>query len=255
MDWIIFYPLFVMGAIIGSFLNVVIYRLPRNESIIHPRSHCPQCKAPIQWYRNIPIVSYLIQRGKCAECKSQISWQYPIVELITGLIWGWSFSTLDPQLALFFSILGSVLLIIAWIDGQHMLIPLVLSVTALTIVILAIGLNIVSWRNALLGVLVGVCIPAIVMGVMYLSTKRIGMGFGDLQLGLILGLWLGPFKMVAALLLASLLVIIVWAGISLRSGWDRNRPLPFAPYLIVSSCLVYITGYYQSDFIAGILLT
>ncbi len=149
--------------------------------------------------------------------------------------------------------LASVLLAIAWIDGRHLLIPLALSATALLIVIIALIINIIPWQSAFYGAMVGIGMPALVMGGMYLSTRRYGMGFGDLHLGLILGLWLGPYKMVATLLFASLLVIIVWIGLSLRTGWDRNRSLPFAPYLIISSFFVYITGYYQSDFIEGIL--
>nr|MCS5652290.1 prepilin peptidase [Candidatus Neomarinimicrobiota bacterium] len=91
MDSFIF---FTLGTFVGSFFNVVIYRMPLGESIIKPRSHCPACKTSIPFYRNIPLVSFILQAGKCANCQVAISLQYPAVELINGLIWGWAFYTL-----------------------------------------------------------------------------------------------------------------------------------------------------------------
>ncbi len=253
MDWYIFVPTGLLGMIIGSFLNVVIYRLPRNESLVKPRSHCPNCKSQIPFYRNIPVLTFLLQRGKCSECSQPISWQYPLVELINGLIWGWAFSELSFEYALFLSVLGSILLTIAWIDSQHFLIPLVLSVSAVVIVLTAIFFSLIEWQWAIFGVLIGAVLPALSAGLLYLKSRKQGMGFGDIQLGFILGLWLGPYQMGFTLILASILVIVVWVMLSLKSTWDRNRPIPFAPYLIVSSFLVYITNYYQSDFITGLL--
>ncbi|NQU27692.1 MAG: prepilin peptidase [Candidatus Marinimicrobia bacterium] len=254
MDWYLFFPFLLLGTIFGSFLNVIIYRLPRSESIAIPRSYCPNCRQPIPIYRNIPIFSFLVQRGKCADCSAKISWQYPLVELINGIIWGWSFSVNDPASAIYLAALGSILLAIAWIDYQHLIIPLSLNIGALLIVVFAIAFKLIYWRVALWGMLAGIGIPAVIVGMIYISSGKIGMGLGDIQLGLILGLWLGPIGIVMTLLLASMLTIIIWGILHFKTGWDKNRPLPFAPYLIISSFIVYISSYYQSDFIRGLLL-
>ena len=115
MDYYIF---FIIGTFVGSFFNVVIYRLPIDESVIRPRSHCPNCKNLIPYYRNIPIISFIIQLGKCANCKKRISIQYPAVEFINGLLWGWAFVSLSFPEATTVSMLCSVLIAIAWIDSR-----------------------------------------------------------------------------------------------------------------------------------------
>ena len=120
MDFSIF---FTIGAFVGSFFNVVIYRLPRDESVIKPRSHCPDCKKSIPFYRNIPIISFIIQLGRCVQCKQRISIQYPAVELINGLLWGWAFANLSFPEAITVSLLCSIP-----VSYTHLTLPTICSV-------------------------------------------------------------------------------------------------------------------------------
>jgi leader peptidase (prepilin peptidase)/N-methyltransferase len=235
MDWLPVITTFIIGSCVGSFLNVLIYRLPREESIWSPRSHCPHCNKTIPWYRNIPLVSFFIQNGKCAECDASISWQYPTVEVITGYIWATCFFVFNPLHATMTALFSSILIALAWIDLKTMMIPLSLIISGAIVIGLSIITGILEWKLVLWGSLAGMAIPLIMMGLTFLITRRQGMGWGDIQLGLILGAWLGPWFMMIALLLAALFGILAWISISIINGFDRNRPLPFAPYLVVST--------------------
>ena len=244
MDWNLSVLFFVLGTIGGSFLNVVIYRLPRKISLVHPRSHCHHCKAKIPLYRNIPLVSFILQRGKCSKCKKKISLQYPLVELITGIVWSWCFLYLGWTEAVLIVLLFSTLITIAWIDGLTMNIPLNLILFALAVEIIGLSLGVFSIRAALGGAFVGVICLGLIMGLTFLLTKRQGMGFGDLQLGFVLGIWLGTVNMVLTLFGASCITLLVWLGISARKGLDKNRALPFAPFLIFSAGFVFLMDFY-----------
>jgi leader peptidase (prepilin peptidase)/N-methyltransferase len=235
MDWLPVITTFIIGSCVGSFLNVLIYRLPREESIWSPRSHCPHCNKTIPWYRNIPLVSFFIQNGKCAECDASISWQYPTVEVITGYIWATCFFVFNPLHATMTALFSSILIALAWIDLKTMMIPLSLIISGAIVIGLSIITGILEWKLVLWGAFAGVLIPLAMMGLTYLFTRRQGMGWGDIQLGLILGAWLGPWFMMIALFLAALFGILAWISISIINGFDRNRPLPFAPYLVVST--------------------
>jgi leader peptidase (prepilin peptidase)/N-methyltransferase len=235
MDWLPVITTFIIGSCVGSFLNVLIYRLPREESIWSPRSHCPHCNKTIPWYRNIPLVSFFIQNGKCAECDASISWQYPTVEVITGYIWATCFFVFNPLHATMTALFSSILIALAWIDLKTMMIPLSLIISGAIVIGLSIITGILEWKLVLWGSLAGMAIPLIMMGLTFLITRRQGMGWGDIQLGLILGAWLGPWFMMIALFLAALFGILAWISISIINGFDRNRPLPFAPYLVVST--------------------
>ena len=132
---------FTCGIIVGSFLNVIIYRLPISLSIISPRSHCTQCKKEIPFYLNIPIFSYILLRGKCFNCKKNISLQYPLVELLIGIIFLYTFNNSEIPESLFFCIISCLLICIAIIDYNHYIISLSLSSILLLIIIPYIFLN------------------------------------------------------------------------------------------------------------------
>ena len=116
---------FTLGLIFGSFLNVLIYRLPLNLSIVSPRSFCPNCKYQIPFYRNIPLISYILQKGNCNNCDTNISPRYPLVELLTAFTWFiGSYYLLSVPEIIYFSIIASVLIVIAFIDYDHFIIPI-----------------------------------------------------------------------------------------------------------------------------------
>jgi prepilin signal peptidase PulO-like enzyme (type II secretory pathway) len=254
MDWAVFVPFFIFGTIPGSLLNVLIYRIPAGISIFSPRSFCPHCNTPIPFYRNIPLLTYLFQRGKCRICQEKISVQYPIVEFISGIIWAWSFSNYNWQSAMFLSLLLSILVVIAWIDLKVMLIPLNMLLTAGIIVILGVGFQILPWRIALYGSLVGPVSFGFILGITYLVTKRRGMGTGDIQLSAVLGAWQGPVNIILIFFMASFISLLTWFVISLFKGFNKDRALPFAPFLVISSITLFLSEYYfKTDFLSIIL--
>ncbi|SVA11070.1 uncharacterized protein METZ01_LOCUS63924, partial [marine metagenome] len=166
------------------------------------------------------------------------------VELITGVVWSWCFLNLEGTEAVLTVLLFSTLITIAWIDGLTMNIPLKLIFFVLGVEIVGCLLGDISLRKALGGAFIGVICLGLIMLLTFLLTKRQGMGFGDLQLGLVLGIWLGSVNMALTLFGASFISLLVWLGISARKGLNKNRALPFAPFLIFSAGLVFVIDFY-----------
>ncbi|HOS78584.1 MAG TPA: prepilin peptidase, partial [Syntrophales bacterium] len=168
----------VFGAAVGSFLNVCIYRLPAEQSIVRPGSRCPQCLTPIRWYDNLPILSFLILRGRCRACAAAISWRYPAVEGLTALLallLFWKYGLGAAYFAAF--AFTAALIVITFIDIDHQIIPDVISLPGIPIgFLLAVFAMRLPWLEALLGVLLGGgVLYAIAVGY-ELATKREGMG-------------------------------------------------------------------------------
>jgi leader peptidase (prepilin peptidase)/N-methyltransferase len=253
MDWAVFVPVFFLGTITGSLLNVLIYRIPAGVSIFSPRSYCPKCKTPIPFYRNIPILSFLIQKGKCGHCNKSISIQYPVIEIISGLVWAWTFTTQYWQNAIFLSLLISILIVISWIDFLEMVIPLNLILLSGVFICVAVIFQILPIQQTLVGGLVGPTTFGIILGISFLVSKRQGMGTGDIHLSAILGGWQGPLNITLILFIASLISLLTWFVISLFKGFDKNRALPFAPFLVLSAIGLYVAEFYLKTTILEIL--
>ena len=230
---------FMTGLIIGSFINVVIYRLPNNLSIIKPRSFCIHCKYSIPIYRNIPLISYLIQFGKCANCKNNISIFYPLIELTIGLIWlsSYLFFT-DFSQIIYYAVVSSFLIAITIIDYKHFIIPLEISIFLFIFITINLFLN-HSLISHFSGLLIGTGYLSIISLITWGITKRQGLGFGDIQLILILGYWVGDFKILFIIFLSALSAIIFWLMVSYYKGFDNKRALPFGSFLSISSILLY----------------
>ena len=239
MDSIYYSLFFIFGLIFGSFLNVIIYRLPNNLSIIQPRSFCPKCKQTIPLYRNIPLITYFIQNGKCFNCSNVISTIYPLIELIIGLLWifgGYYFPTL--QEALYFNIISSLLIAIAMIDKKYFIIPLELTLSIFSIIIayLLLYKNILSSVD---GMIYGLGYLSLIFIITKFITKRQGLGYGDLQLIFILGFWIADIRILIIIFIAALAALITWLIISFIKGFDANRPLPFGTFLSITSIAIY----------------
>jgi len=227
------------GAIIGSFLNVVIVRLPRNESFVVSRSHCRACGAELHWFDNIPVVSFLALHGRCRACGAAISWRYPIVEAGTAALFAlaaWRGGALiDLVVACVFL---SALVAIAGIDLEHQIIPDRITVPGVVMGFLSSFLGTrVSWLDSLLGITLG---GGILFAVIVLSGG--GMGGGDMKLGAMMGAFLG-YK----LALLSLFVSVIFGGlvaVALLSTGIRRRkdPIPFGPFLAVGGALAMLWG-------------
>ncbi|MDZ4164916.1 MAG: prepilin peptidase [Smithellaceae bacterium] len=228
---------FLFGAIVGSFLNVCIYRLPDDLSIVSPASRCPRCGTPVRFYDNIPLLSYLLLRGRCRQCREKISWQYPLVELLSALAalvvfhqFGFSW----PGLVVFIFIAS--LLVISFIDLEHKIIPDVITLPGIPVFFLA-GVFILgmSFIDALLGVLIGGGVLFVIGYVYQLITKREGMGGGDIKLLAMLGGFLGWQSLIFIVLVSSLLGAIVGLLTIMVKGGDMKYALPFGPFLSLAA--------------------
>ena len=234
---------FIIGACLGSFINVLIFRLPRGESIVSPRSRCPGCGRPIRSHENIPIFSYLLLRGKCAGCGVRISPRYPFVELLTAagfaaIAWhaydGWM---------LFGDLLFFALLVpIVFIDIDHMIIPDELSLGGLAAGIVLSFLPGGDWKGSLLGALLG---GGVLYATAFLYEKlrsAEGMGGGDVKLLAMIGAFLGWRGAVLTLFFGSFLGAVGGLIAMKRSGEGLRTAIPFGPFLCVAALLVRYLG-------------
>ena len=231
---------FLLGLILGSFVNVITYRIPENLSIIIPRSFCPLCKRKIPLYRNIPIISFIIQLGKCAKCNERISISYPIIELTIGLIWLLSsvyFNTFSE--ILYFAFVSTLLIAIAIIDYKHFIIPLKLSITIFIFITVSLCLT-KNFLSHIDGLIIGTGYLSFIFLLTWAFTKRQGLGLGDIQLVLILGYWLGDLRIFLVIFLSALLALIFWGVLSLIYGYDKTRALPFGSFLSITGILIYL---------------
>ncbi|MDD5712900.1 MAG: prepilin peptidase [Smithellaceae bacterium] len=220
---------FVFGAIVGSFLNVCIWRLPEGGSIISPPSHCPKCGRMIRFYDNIPILSYLLLGGRCRDCRETISIRYPIVEFITAtlaLLLFWKFGMSWAFLASF--VFTASLLVITFIDIDHQIIPDVISLPGIPIFFLAgIFLMRVSFWEALGGLMIGGGILYAIAVSYELVTKREGMGGGDIKLLAMMGGFLGWKSLIFILLFSSLTGAVIGLSVMVAKGANMKYAVPF----------------------------
>lgn len=244
---------FIIGLIFGSFYNVVGLRLPNNESIIKPGSHCPKCKHKLSWYENIPVISYILLRGKCKSCKQKISFIYPAIELLTGILFLSSYLifglTYDCAIAI---ILSSLVSIIFVSDSKYMIIndsPLLISGIIIVIIkIISEGL-----KEGLYSILSGLLIFGIVYALMLLGNflfKKESLGGGDIKLSFIAGLSLGPALGIFYIILASFLAFPYAMYISVKG---EEGMLPFGPFLATSMLLLYFNSGLAQTFINALL--
>src|SRR5437763_4913185 len=184
---------FALGAVIGSFLNVVIHRYPREESIVFPGSHCPHCDAAIRWYDNIPIISFAVLRGRCRACGAGIAWRYPLVELANALFYLAVYQRTGPTVA--FPIVAAIIsmtIALIYIDADIQILPDVIDIPGIAIGLGAgaLGLGVLhpslmladSLIDSLFGALLGAAIPLAIIGAYWLIRHAEGMGFGDVKL-------------------------------------------------------------------------
>ncbi|MDD2898477.1 MAG: prepilin peptidase [Desulfuromonadaceae bacterium] len=238
------YAAFVFGAVVGSFLNVCICRMPLNESIVSPPSHCPHCSYQICWYDNIPILSYLLLRGKCRGCGTHISFQYPLVELLNGVLSLFLFIRFGPTLAFATLFLFcSALVVITFIDIEYQIIPDEISLSGIIVgFVLSFFLKGHTWLNSLFGILLGGGSLLLVAYSYQRLTGKEGMGGGDIKLLAMMGAFLG-WKAVPFIIFASSLVgSVVGVSIMLFQKKDSKLAIPFGPYLAFGAILYIFYG-------------
>ncbi len=249
---------FILGAIVGSFLNVCIFRMPREKSIVRPGSSCPGCGAPIRFYDNIPLLSYLILRGKCRKCGEPISIRYPAVELLTALLFaalvGIFGLSVDAAAAL---ILACLLIVISFIDLEFQIIPDILSLGGLLLGVLLSLVRtppffdqeiLVSFRSlpailqSLLGVLLGGGILYAIARLYELVRKTQGMGGGDIKLLAMIGAFCGITGVVFSLVAGSIVGALVGLPLMLIKGQGTKYAVPFGPFLSLGALLYVFAG-------------
>jgi len=229
---------------VGSFLNVCIFRLPKEESIIWPGSHCPHCKKPIKFYDNIPLISYLLLRGKCRQCHGSISLQYPLVEGITALSSFIAFMEFGPSLSyLFYFSFVAALIVITVIDLYHQIIPDVISLPGIGVGLLAsLMIPQITFSNSLLGILLGGGSLFLIATVYQWLFKREGMGGGDVKLLAMIGAFLGWKAVILTILLGSLIGSITGIIVMVSKGKDFKYAIPFGPFLSLGAVIALFYG-------------
>jgi len=234
----------ILGAMVGSFLNVCIYRLPKEESIIWPRSHCPTCKKMIRFYDNIPLISYLLLRGRCRYCKGPISLQYPLVEGITALSSLFLIIKFGPSLSyLFYFAFVAALIAITVIDLYHQIIPDGISLPGIGVGLLAsLVIPQITFFNSLMGILLGGGSLFLVATLYEWIFKREGMGGGDVKLLAMIGAFLGWKAVILTILLSSLIGSITGILIMILKGKDFKYAIPFGPFLSMGAVIALFYG-------------
>ena len=234
----------ILGAMVGSFLNVCIYRLPKEESIIWPRSHCPTCKKTIKFYDNIPLISYLLLRGRCRYCKGPISLQYPLVEGITALSSLFLIIKFGPSLSyLFYFAFVAALIAITVIDLYHQIIPDGISLPGIGVGLLAsLVIPQITFFNSLMGILLGGGSLFLVATLYEWIFKREGMGGGDVKLLAMIGAFLGWKAVILTILLSSLIGSITGILIMILKGKDFKYAIPFGPFLSMGAVIALFYG-------------
>lgn len=235
---------FIFGSVVGSFLNVCIWRMPREESVVFPPSHCPNCDYRIRWYDNIPLLSYLALRGKCRGCGTHISLQYPLVELLNGLLTLALFLRFGPTLPFMVLFLfSSALVVVTFIDIEHQIIPDEISLSGIvTGFVASFFIQGHSWLNSLLGILLGGGSLLLVAYVYQWLTKKDGMGGGDIKLLAMMGAFLGWKSIPFIIFTSSLFGSIVGVTIMLLQKKDSKLAIPFGPYLAFGALLYVFYG-------------
>ncbi len=237
----------IYGALIGSFLNVVIHRVPREESIAWPGSRCPHCMTALSWKDNIPLLSFVLLKGRCRSCQASISGRYPLVEALNAGLYVALLAAFGPTLQfLALAALASMLLAIFWIDLDTMYILNVLTYPGIALGIAYGGLIEGRWLPTLAAAAAGYALFWLISEGSRLYLKAIksihedGMGMGDAKLAAMMGAWLGPERLVVALFASFLLGSIIGLALKARSG--KSEPFPFGPALVIGTFASLFAG-------------
>jgi len=239
--------IFVIGAVIGSFLNVCIYRVPRNLSIISPASRCPSCNMPIKPYDNIPFLSYILLGGKCRVCKAGIAFRYPLVELLNAVlfvfvVWRFGFA----WHTVIYGILCSALVVITFIDLDFQIIPDAITLPGILIGIVAgsllmpdpfIRTSLLGFKASVIGLLAG---GGLFYAIAVLS--RGGMGGGDIKMMAMVGALMGWKSVLLTIFLGSLTGAVFGIFLMISKGKGRKTKIPFGPFLALGTVITLFYG-------------
>jgi len=230
---------FIIGAVFGSFFNVIGLRVPKKEPFHNNRSFCPACKKKLHWHELVPMLSYMIQGGKCGSCHADISRIYPLTEACTGFLFAYSYAHLGFRLELMAALLLTSLLMIIFVsDMAYMRIP---NSILLFFLPLLIAMRIISplepWYDAIIGGAAGIILIALII----IAFKG-GMGAGDMKLFGVLGVVLGWNKVLLAFFLAAFTGAVIGAMLMLANKVKKKQPIPFGPFIVIGGLISYFYG-------------
>ncbi len=224
------------GGVVGSFLNVCIYRLPRHASIVWPASACPQCGRSLSWYENIPILSFLALRGRCRTCANMISWQYPIVEALTAVMFAAAWWYYGPGVLLASRLVfGCALIVLFAIDLEHHLLPNVITVPGIVVGFAFSFFTEPGWQASLVGIIVGGGVLFLIAEAYYRVRREEGLGMGDVKMLAMIGAFLGWKQTLVALMLASVGGSVIGLLLIATRRGDMKYALPFGTFLALGA--------------------
>lgn len=242
---------FIFGAIIGSFLNVCIYRIPKGLSLVKPPSHCPSCQYPIKFYDNIPIISYFILKGRCRYCKSPFSFRYPFIEALNGFLYVLIVARFGLiWLDAFYFVFISTMVVIFFIDLDCQIIPDKITLPGIVLGFISGALFLpdpflryteLGWKNSFIGLLSGFFLFLLIAEIGRLILKKNAMGGGDIKFMAMLGGILGWKGVLMTTFLSSFLGAFVGIFMTFLQKQDGSKKIPFGPFIAIgaSICLFY----------------
>lgn len=231
----------VLGAVVGSFLNVCILRLPADQSVVSPPSRCPKCGSGVRWYDNIPILSWLFLRGRCRNCQNPISIQYPLIELTTAVIWGWMAARYGAgpesvRAALFLTLL----LGIAMTDAREYIIPDEFSIGGLLLGVgFAVAAGFPTLRDAVIGATVGFALLWVVAWLGKHAFKKEAMGGGDIKMMAMVGAFVGWKGVFLTIFLGSVVGTVIFGPLALVG---KKKDVPFGIFLALGAAVTFLWG-------------
>ncbi|MFC2140146.1 prepilin peptidase [Candidatus Auribacterota bacterium] len=258
--------IFLFGSIVGSFLNVCIHRLPINESIVSPRSHCPKCKNLITWYDNIPLFSYLYLKGKCRHCENNIPFRYFLVELLNGILYLSIFHLFFPYnilLVLSYFIFTSLLIVATFVDFKYFIIPDSISIGGtvagllLSLICPQLMQQTAIWPSFLRSFFSGLICSGLLLFIAISATfflKKEAMGMGDVKLLAMIGTFIGWKLGLFSILLASFIGSFVGIALILGKGFKWQSQIPFGPYLSLGALISLFFGEKMINFYLDLLM-
>ncbi len=232
----------LFGLVVGSFLNVCIVRIPRELSIVWPASRCTRCERPLDWYENIPVVSWLALGARCRTCGECISWMYPLVEVSTAIVFAAIYALYGTTpLGLARLVFACSLIVLFMIDLEHHLLPNVITLPGIVVGFLFSLFGPPGWFDALIGIVLGGAVPWAIAEAYFRLRGEEGLGMGDMKMLAMVGAFLGWKLMLLTLVLASFGGSVIGLGF-LAAGYGRTYALPFGTFLAAGAVVAAVAG-------------
>ena len=233
----------LLGLAVGSFLNVCIYRLPLEQSLIFPGSRCTVCSRTLSWFENVPVLAWIVLGGRCRTCRTGISVVYPLVEAFTAVMFVWAAWQYGPGWLLFSRLLlGCMLVVLFFIDLRHRILPNVITVGGTIVGFILSFVTPPGWASSLIGLAIGGLIP-LALAEAYLRVRKVeGLGMGDVKMLALIGAFLGWKLVLLTLALGSFLGSFVGLGLIVTRRGDMKLALPFGTFLAIAAMVSASVG-------------